>query len=136
MAAALTDWPAGPLVLALPAAYQLAHHSTERVPLPFPPETLVQEDFWRWEAPGGAALHLFYWQPRAPRPGGPMRSVRTWPAQLAGQPVQVHETDLFMGWAQRALVTHLPLPAAQLMLCATGLSPAEFETVLEGARLA
>jgi hypothetical protein len=99
----------------------------------------VQEEFRRWEAPGPRALHLFYWQPRAPRPGGPLHAVAEWAAVLGGQPVRVLETDLFMGRPQQVLVTHLELStpaAAQLMLYATGLTREEFGAILAAVRWA
>lgn len=134
MPASLTDWPAPPLLLRLPPEYQLAHHSSEQLPTPIP-GTSAREEFWRWEAAGERVLHLFCWQPMAPRPGGPVRAVAEWPATVAGQATQVLEADLFMGYAQRVLVTHLVLPGAQLMLYAKGLNQPEFLALLAAIEL-
>jgi hypothetical protein len=61
-----------------------------------------------------------------------MHAVAEWSARVAGQPVQVYETDYFMGCPQRALVTylHFAVPEAQVTLYATGLTRAAFLTLL------
>jgi hypothetical protein len=133
-----STWLIAVLSLSLPAEFHLAASTSESVPMLLPDQS-AHEEFRRWEAPGGRALHLFYWQPRAPRDGGPMHAVAEWPAVVAGQAVKVYETDSFMGTRRRVLVTYLrfaaPQPEAQLMLYATGLSRTEFMAVLAQVRL-
>lgn len=130
-------WLVATLSLSLPAEYKLATSSSEQVPHPRLPGTLVHEKWWRWEAPGGRVVMLGYWQPYPPRDGGPMYAVAEWPAVVAGQKVKVYETDFFMGCQQRVLVTSLRFsaPQAQALLYATGLSQAEFTAMLGRTQL-
>ncbi|MBF9220647.1 hypothetical protein [Hymenobacter ruricola] len=134
-----TSWLVAILSLSLPAEFHLAASTSEQVPMRGLPGSSAHEEFRRWEAPGERALHLFYWQPMAPRDGGPMHAVAEWPAVVAGQAVKVYETDSFMGARRRVLVTYLrfaaPQPEAQAMLYASGLSRAEFTAVLAQVRL-
>ena len=129
---ATVPWLVVNLLLSLPAAYKLVGTTSEDIPLASLPGVSAHLEFRRWEAPGGRALHVLYWQPRPTRDGGPMHTVAEWAARIAGQPVQVYETDYFMGRPQRALVTylHFAVPEAQVMLYATGLTRAAFLTLL------
>jgi len=125
-------WLVANLLLSLPAAYTLVDTTAEEVPLASLPGVSAHLEFRRWEAPGGRALHMLHWQPGPTRDGGPMHAVAEWSARVAGQPVQVYETDYFMGRPQRVLVTylHFMAPKAQVMLYATGLTRAAFLTLL------
>jgi hypothetical protein len=124
------------LLLTLPAEYKLVGNTSEQVPVALLPGASAHQEFRRWEAPGGRALHVSYWQPRPARDGGPMHAVAQWPATVAGQAVQVYETDYFMGQKQRVLVTYLRFttPEAHIMLYAAGLTRADFMAVLARAR--
>jgi hypothetical protein len=130
------SWLIAHLLLLLPAEYKLAASTSEDVPMELLPGASAHEEFRRWEAPGGRALHASYWQPRPARDGGPMHAVAHWPATVAGQAVQVYETDYFMGRKQHVLVTYLHFanPEAQLMLYTNGLTRAEFMTILAQAQ--
>lgn len=132
----LATWLVATLSRALPAGCHLQGSSSEQVASPLLPGVSGHQEFRRWEAPGGRALHVFYWQPRPLRDLGPMHTTAEWPAVVAGQAVKIYQTDYFMGRQQRALVTYLDLaaaqPSAQVMLYATGLSRAEFMAALAG----
>ena len=125
-------WLIAQLLLSLPAEYKLVGNSSEEVSLASLPGASAHLEFRRWEAPGGRTLHVAYWQPMPARDGGPMHAVAQWPATVAGQRVQVYETDYFMGRPQRVLVTYLRFaaPEAQATLYATGLTRAAFERLL------
>jgi hypothetical protein len=126
------SWLIANLLLLLPAACKLAGSTSEEVPVFFLPGALAHQEFRRWEASGGRALHASYRQLRPARDGGPMHAAAEWPATVAGQAVKVYETDYFMGRKQRVLVTYLRFaaPEAQLMLYANGLTRAEFMAIL------
>ena len=129
---ALVPWLIARLLLSLPAEYKLVGSTSEEVPLASLPGVSAHQEFRRWEAPGGRAVHVAYWQPRPTRDGGPMHTVAEWSAVVAGQRVRVYETDYFMGSQQRVLVTYLrvAVPEAQVSLYATGLSRAAFRALL------
>lgn len=133
-----TLWLVAVLSLSLPAPYRLADSSSERVAMPGPPGQVATQEFRRWTAPGGKALHLFHWLPRPPRDLGPMAVRAEWPATVAGQDTRIIETTMFMGRPQRVLVTYLVFtsPTAQVMIYATGMEREEFEAVLAGIRRA
>lgn len=130
------SWLVVNLLLTLPAEYKLVGTSSEEVPMALLPGASAHQEFRRWEAPGGRALHVAYWQPMPARDGGPMHAVAEWPASVAGQQVQVYETDYFMGRKQRVLVTYLRFaaPEAQVILYASGLTRAAFLTLLAHVR--
>ena len=127
-----TVWLVVALSISLPSEYRLTASTSERIPLLGPPGSYATEEFRSWEAPGGKALYLYFWQPRAPRDLGPMSTAAEWPALVAGQSVKVFETAVFMGRDQRVLVTYLRFikPEAQAMLYASGLNRAEFDSIL------
>ena len=58
-----------------------------------------------------------------------------WPARVAGQPTEILETSLFMGWPQRVFVVHLGFrnPDATAMIYASGMERVEFEAIVAGA---
>ena len=125
-------WLIAQLLLSLPAEYKLVGSTSEEVPMASLPGASAHLEFRRWEAPGGRTLHVAHWQPMPTRDGGPMHAVAEWPATVAGQRVQVYETDYFMGRPQRVLVTYLRFaaPEAQASLYATGLTRAAFGRLL------
>jgi len=130
------SWLIANLLLLLPAEYELVGNTSEEVPMGLLPGASAHQEFRRWEAPGGRALHVSYWTPRPTRDGGPMHAVAEWPATVAGQSVRVYETDYFMGRKQHVLVTYLRFaaPEAQVMLYANGLTKAAFMTILAQAQ--
>jgi len=130
-------WLVAMLTLSLPAEYRLYANSSEQVALPGPPGFYATEEFRSWEAPGGKALHLFFWVPRAFRDLGPMEVAAEWAVSVAGQSTNVFETSMFMGDKQRVLVTYLHFtnPEANAMLYASGLERREFETLLSGIKI-
>lgn len=134
---ASVTWLIAHLLLLLPAEYKLVSATFEEVPLATLPGVSAHLEFRRWAAPGDRALHVAYWQPQPTRDGGPMHAVAEWSAVVAGQCVQVYETDYFMGRQQRVLVTYLRVaaPEAQVILYATGLSRAAFSTLLAQVQL-
>jgi hypothetical protein len=131
------SWLIAHLLLSLPVEYKLVGTASEDVSLASLTGTSAHLEFRRWEAPGGRALHLAYWQPWPARDGGPMHAVAEWSAVVAGQPVRVYETDYFMGRKQRVLVMYLRVaaPEAQVSLYATGLTRAAFLTLLAHVQL-
>jgi len=131
-------WFVALLSLSLPAEYRLSGNSSERVSIPGPPGFYATEEFRSWQAPGGRAIHLFFWVPRAPRDLGPMKVAAEWPVMVAGQNTKVVETSLFMGRKQRVLVTYLHFfdPEANAMLYASGVDRKEFEALLSGIKIA
>jgi hypothetical protein len=130
-------WLVAVLTLSLPAEYRLSANSSKQGELPGPPGFYATEEFRSWEAPGGKALHLFFWVPRAPRDLGPMQVAAEWAVSVAGQSTKVFETSIFMGSKQRVLVTYLHFtnPEANAMLYASGLEPCEFEALLSGVKI-
>ena len=125
-------WLVASLALTLPAHFHSAGTSSTRHALPGPPGLEATEEFRSWKGKPGQELFVFYWEPRAPRPGGPMVSADQWKESVAGQTVTVHETSQFMGRPQRVLVAHLTFqsPEAQAMIYGTGLSRPEFSAIL------
>ena len=127
-------WILAALALSLPAEYKVRDETSERIELPGPPGQFATQVFRSWSGPSGKSVYLFYWEPRAPRDLGPMKSAATWPARVAGQQTEIIETSFFMGRPQRVFVVHLAFkdPAATAMIYATEVERAEFEALLAG----
>lgn len=125
------------LSISLHSAYSLCVSSSRQVALPGPPGFFATEEFRSWQAPGGKALYLFFWVPRAPRDLGPMKVEAEWPVSVAGRNTKIFETSLFMGSEQHVLVTclHFTSPEANAMPYASGLDPQEFEAILSGVKI-
>ena len=129
---ALSTWIIAILSFSLPPEYLLVGNSSERVEHQLDPDFFTTEEFRSWQAPDDRFLTLFYWIPSAPRDGGPMVIANQTPAIVAGQETKIIETSMFMGDAQRVLVTHLSFtnPEATAMIYAKGLKIEEFQALL------
>jgi hypothetical protein len=127
-------WVVAILSLTLPSEFQSWGTKTSRQPLPGPPGAMALEEFRSWKGKPGQELYLLYWEPRAPRPGGPMVSVNQWEETAAGQKVTVHETSQFLGGPRHVMVAHFSIksPEAQAMIYGSGFSRAEFSSILAG----
>jgi hypothetical protein len=128
-------WIFAALSLSLPAEFKPRDDTSERIQLPGPPGQSATQTFRSWTGPSGKSVYLFYWEPRAPRDLGPMQVQAKWPARVAGQPTEILETSLFMGWPQRVFVVHLGFrnPDATAMIYASGMERVEFEAIVAGA---
>ena len=129
-------WKIGTLSISLPLEYQLQPKSSRRFELPGPPGYYATEESRRWQAPEARELHLVFWTPRAPYPGGPLQTVAEWDVKVAGQKTVILETSMFMGIQRRLLVTHLhPAdPTADVMIYVEGIELKEFKTILAGIK--
>jgi len=133
-----TIWLVALLSLSLPAEYELAGNTSERIAYsPGPPGYYATEEFRSWRTPEGKALYLFLWKPSAPRALGPMAMAAEWPLVVAGQNTRIIETSQFMGSRRRVLVTHLSFsePKAAAMIYTTGIEREEFEKLLSGVKI-
>lgn len=131
----LGEWLIAGILFVLGGDYELVRHDRGQVAGLVPGTTVVEETaHWR---SGEKNLFAFYWEPRAPRDGGPMVAEETWTVQALEREVEVTETSMFFGSEQRVLVTHIPLkdPEAVLMIYSPEMSRTEFERVLQGLKL-
>ncbi len=128
----LNTWIIALLSFSLPPEYALVGNTSERIERHGPPGQFATQEFRSWQAPGDKFAALFYWEPSAPRDGGPMVIAGRTPAVVAGQKTAIIETSMFMGITQRVLVTHLNFtqPTATVMIYAKGLSIEEFRAML------
>jgi hypothetical protein len=134
-----TMWKVGDLNLTLPGNWHLAVQASQRLPRPGPPGAESQEDYAEWQVDRDEQprLHVFWWAPYPPRPGGPLAAAEEWPAVVAGQAASVIRTSQFMGKSQEVLVTHLrrESPAAYGLVYASGLDREGFMAILKTMRI-
>ena len=130
------SWKVGTLLISLPKEYQLHSESSRQYELPGPPGYYASEDSRQWHAPEGREIHLIYWSPRAPYPGGPMQTIGEWDVKVAGYKTTILETSMFMGIQKHVLVTHLhPTdPPADVLIYVEGIELIEFKTILAGVK--
>ena len=123
------------LLFVLSSDYELIRHEKQRVD-GLVPGTTVLEETAHWSS-GEKNLFAFYWQPTAPRDGGPMVAEESWKVGALGREVDVTETSMFFGIEQRVLVSHIRLedPEALLLLYSPEMTRPEFEGMLEKLRL-
>jgi hypothetical protein len=118
----------------LGADYEMTSNEVNEVPGLVPGTTVVEETAHFTN--GKNELFAFYWQPSAPRDGGPMEAKESWKMEVLGQQATVSETSMFHGREQRVLVAHIPLkdPEAVLMIYSPDMGRMEFENVLRTLR--
>lgn len=119
------------LLFVLAGDYELVRHEQQQV-AGLIPGTTVSEETAHWSN-GETNLFAFYWEPTAPRDGGPMVAEESWTVRALEQEVSVTETSMFFGTDQRVLVSHIRLenPEALLLLYSPEMTRPEFEGVLQ-----
>jgi len=130
-------WIIANVLLTLPGGFEVTAQRRDTLDAPGPPGSMAVEEYRAWTGPQGQTVHLFWWAPRPPREGGPLRTARSWPVRVAGREAHILETETFLGREQKVLVTHLRFeqPEARVMIYAQGMTLGAFRRLLETVRL-
>lgn len=124
----------GALSLELPDEFEQTEAHTESFSAVGPPGSTSVE-IYRAYANRQQWIHVFWWLPRPPCPGGPLVAADQWTEMVNGSSVQVIETSQFMGIEQTVLVVHLKVANATGMIYARGMTREAFALILRSVQI-
>lgn len=122
----------GGLSFSLPEGFVRKAYERSREQVLDIPGHFTDQVFASWEGPGEQSFCLFYWSLYAPRDLGPMLAAKQWKTRIAGQETEAVETEMFMGYKQRVLVTWLERPGGggRFMMYSRNIPRETFDKIL------
>jgi hypothetical protein len=134
-------WAAAGLLLMVPTDMAISSVSVERVAvLNLSPPVLghTNELFCSWRDREGRQLSMFWWNATSPpRDFGPMAAADEWDGQLAGRPVKIARTSMFMARKKEVLTASVAIEDAKssLMIYGEGFSRETFDRIARTSHL-
>ena len=126
----MNDEP-GTLNIELPEHFTEVDRTEETIASPIPDAPGITERFISFRTDEDKRFFVFYWQGTPARDLGPMSETNSFPGELAGIPVRIVQTDMFMGTEQEVLAVHCKLSDRdRIMAYSPDMTLAEFQAAL------